>query len=104
MTTVSPLSFAAGAATNPTRFYTRRDEVVADARLTRAEKLAVLQAWELEARELAVAAEENMAGGEPDRLYQVVEARIALGCAAKPAEDSGVPTKHGGVRGKKPRK
>ena len=28
-----------------------------------------------------------MGGGEPDRLHQVVQARIALGCEAEPIED-----------------
>ena len=101
-TTVSALSFAAEAASNPSRFYDRPSEVVADERLTREEKLAVLEAWELEARSLAVAAEENMAGGEPDRLYQVVQARIALGGEKGPADSGGAPTKHG-ARRKKPK-
>jgi hypothetical protein len=94
----SPVSFAAEAAGNPTRYYERPREVVADGRLSRDEKLAVLEAWELEARNLAVASEENMSGGEPSMLEDVVEARIAInkGTAAG-ADDAGAPTK-GGVR------
>jgi hypothetical protein len=87
--------FAVDAAANPTRFYKAPREVVQDRRLTRAEKLAILGAWELEARELAVAAEENMGGGEPNLLQEVVEARIELGDETDPAEESSAPTKHG---------
>ena len=90
---------AAEAAKNPTRFYARPSEVVTDERLTREEKLTILQAWELEARALAVAAEENMAGGEPDRLHQVVQARIKLGRTTTSAADkNGAPTKQGGIQ------
>src|SRR4026208_2192138 len=64
VTMVSAVSFAAEAKANPSRFYRRPSEVVRDRRLKRDEKLAILEAWELEARELAVAAEENMGGGE----------------------------------------
>ena len=89
---------AAEAAKNPTRFYTRPSEVVTDERLSREEKLTILLAWELEARALAVAAEENMAGGEPDRLHQVVQARTKLGRAASAADNNGAPTKQGGIQ------
>ena len=71
-------------------------DVLADTRLSREEKLAILEAWELEARTLAVASEENMTGGEPDLLAEVVEARLSLGAAADPAQDTGAPTKQGG--------
>ena len=87
--------FAVEAAANPTRFYKRPSEVVQDRRLSREQKLAVLEAWELEARELSVATEENMGGGEPDLLAEVVKARIALGDEVDPDEDTGAPTKHG---------
>jgi hypothetical protein len=87
--------FAAEAAANPTRFYRAPAQVVQDRRLTREEKLAILEAWELEARELSVAAEESMSGGEPNHLQDVVEARLALGDETSPDEDTGAPTKHG---------
>ena len=54
----------------------------------------MLEAWELEARSLAVASEENMSGGEPDLLSEVVKARLALGVETSPS-DTGAPTKHG---------
>ncbi len=88
-------AFAVEAATNPTRYFKRPRQVVDDRRLAREEKLAVLQAWELEARSLAVASEERMSGGEPSLLQDVVEARLALGAQTEPTKDTGAPTKHG---------
>ena len=66
-----------------------------DRRLNREEKLAILEAWEMEARELSVAAEENMSGGEPSLLQDVVDARLQLGEATDPLDPAGAPTKHG---------
>ena len=79
---VSRASFAREAADNPTRYYGRPAKVVRDDRLSRDEKLAVPEAWELEAHALAVAADENMSGGEPDLLAEVVQTRLDLGPAA----------------------
>jgi hypothetical protein len=42
-----------------------------------------------------VASEENMNGGEPSLLQDVVQARLELGEATDPADDGGAPTKHG---------
>ncbi|KAB2918464.1 MAG: hypothetical protein F9K29_07800 [Hyphomicrobiaceae bacterium] len=91
----SPSSFAAEAVANPKRFYDRPGQVLLDRRLKRQEKLAILEAWELEARSLAVATEENMSGGEPDMLSEVVQARIALGKDTPPDDGAAAPTKHG---------
>lgn len=44
------------------------EEVVHAASLTKAQKLAVLHEMELDAEQLAVADQENMAGGERDNL------------------------------------
>jgi hypothetical protein len=92
---VSATSFATRAVESPTRFYKRPGEVVQDRRLSRDEKLAILEAWELEARELSVAADENMSGGEPSLLQDVVQARVDLGETTDPAKAGGAPTKHG---------
>ena len=46
--------------------------------LTRKQKLAILETWELDARNLQVAEEENMAGGERSLLDRVLEARHRL--------------------------
>lgn len=88
-------NFAAEAATNPTRYFKRPKQVLDDRRLTREQKLAILNAWELEARGLAVASEECMGGGEQSLLQNVVDARLALGEETEPTKDTGAPTKHG---------
>jgi CBS domain-containing protein len=54
------------------------EEVERDARLSQDDKLAILKSWEEDARELAVAEDENMTGGEPSRLGEVVAARVRL--------------------------
>lgn len=92
---VNALGFAAEAKNNPSRYYRRPGDVVRDRRLNRDEKLAILEAWELEARELSVASEESMGGGERSLLEDVVQARLALGDATAPDEAAGAPTKHG---------
>ena len=92
---ISAVGFSAEAKVNPTRYYRRPGEVVRDRRLNRREKLEILEAWELEARQLSVAAEENMAGGEPSLLQDVLQARLDLGDTTEPDEASGAPTKHG---------
>lgn len=92
---INQVGFAAQAAQNPTRYYRRPGDVVNDRRLSREEKLAILEAWELEARALAVASEENMSGGEPDLLAAVVNARLALGDETHSTSDAGAPTKQG---------
>ena len=93
---ISSLSFAAEAVTNPTRFYDRPGQVVLDRRLNRNDKLAILEAWEVEARSLSVASEENMGGGEPNLLAEVIEARVRLVTYADPRRDrKGAPTKQG---------
>jgi hypothetical protein len=87
---INAVSFAAEAKANPTRYYRRPGEVVRDRRLNREEKLAILEAWEMEARELSVATEESMSV-----LQDVVDARLQLGEATDPLDPAGAPTKHG---------
>lgn len=81
------------AVVQPWSVYKAPEEVLADSRLSDAEKRRVLESWERDARELAVAEDENMAGGEPNRLGAVLEALAKL-----PAEDErprGPATMHG---------
>jgi hypothetical protein len=75
----NPVDFPAQARLNPTRYFESPAHVVRDVRLNREQKLAILSAWEREARALAVASEENMHDGVPSRLDEVVQARIELG-------------------------
>jgi hypothetical protein len=65
----------------PSSVYATPEDVLADSRLDDADKRRVLESWERDARELAVAEEENMAGGEPNRLGAVLEALAKLPAA-----------------------
>jgi hypothetical protein len=65
----------------PSSVYEAPEDVLADSRLDDADKRRVLESWERDARELAVAEEENMAGGEPNRLGAVLEALAKLPAA-----------------------
>lgn len=63
---------------DPTRFYHAPTDVIRDRRFSDPERLEILQAWERDARALAVADEEGMTGGEPSRLKTVVKARMEI--------------------------
>jgi hypothetical protein len=63
---------------DPSRFYPSPTDVVRDRRFSDPERLAILEAWERDARALAVADEEGMSGGEPSRLKTVVKARMEI--------------------------
>lgn len=69
-------------------------DVVRAEGLSMDDKHEILRVWEEDARELQVAAEENMAGGEPDRLQDVLRAKAAL---EPDAEER--PSAHGGKQG-----
>ena len=64
---------------DPGRFFDMPDEVVNAAGLTREQKLEILKRWESDARQLMVASDENMPGGEPQQLQAVQNAMRALG-------------------------
>ncbi|MDP2620200.1 MAG: hypothetical protein Q8P46_08485 [Hyphomicrobiales bacterium] len=79
---------------DPSRVFEHPADVLRAESLSMNEKRDILRVWEEDARELQVAAEENMGGGEPDRLQDVLEARAAL----EPCRpDSG--SAHGGKQG-----
>jgi len=81
------------AVTRPWSVYKTPEAVLADRQLDPAQKRRILESWERDSRELAVAEEENMGGGEPDMLSRVLEALSTL-----PAVDErprGPGTKHG---------
>jgi hypothetical protein len=63
---------------DPTRAFKSPREVV-ESELPREEKIKILKSWELDARRLLESAEENMAGGEKDRLPEVLKALRELG-------------------------
>lgn len=80
---------------DPSGAYRVPAEVLNDRELSRDEKIRVLQRWEYDARELEVAEEENMAGGPPDLLDEVLTALRELGAQAD--MEHRPPTKQGGV-------
>jgi len=63
---------------DPAAVFNSPRDVERDPLLNSEEKLAILISWEEDARELAVAEDENMAGGEPNRLSEAVAARVRL--------------------------
>ena len=69
-------------------------EVLDDPSLTRADRLAILEQWERDARGLSVAEEEGMAGGEESLLARVRAAisKLERGRGRSP---KGPATKHG---------
>lgn len=70
---------------DPAAVFGSPEEVERDDSLSREEKLAILESWEEDAHELAVAEDESMGGGEPSRLEEVVAARDRLSGAGEPA-------------------
>ena len=59
---------------DPSRHFESPMDIVAHPALCAAEKAKLLRIWEVDARELEIAANENMLGGEPSRLSEVNEA------------------------------
>lgn len=66
------------AITQPWTVYQTPEEVLTDSRLDDSQKRRVLESWEHDARELAVAEDENMGGGEPNVLDRVLKALATL--------------------------
>lgn len=79
---------------DPSRVFASPRAVVLDTRLSRSQKLAVLACWDADGRELSVAEEENMFGGEPNRLREVLLAKLQISSSKTRAHKA--PTKHGG--------
>jgi len=57
-------------------------QIVADPALSEGEKVEMLESMEQDARQLATASAEGMAGGEPTNLHEVLGAKEALGLPA----------------------
>jgi hypothetical protein len=70
--------FVEDAKADPGRFYRQPSDVVRDRRLSNEERLAILEAWERDARALLIAADENMSGGESSELELVIKARMEI--------------------------
>jgi hypothetical protein len=58
---------------DPSRAFSSPRDVV-ESELPREEKIQILRSWELDARRLLESAEENMTGGEKDRLPEIQRA------------------------------
>jgi hypothetical protein len=80
------------ALSDPKSVFSQPKEVLDASFLSEGQMRQVLARWEADARELQVAAEEGMDGGESDMLGRVREALRSLGDTENPAP----PTKQGG--------
>lgn len=79
---------------NPASVFDRPEDIVTSDAMTTEQKLEVLKRWEVDALNLSVATEENMAGGEPSRLEEVRSAIDVLAEAADAETAEAVPTTH----------
>jgi hypothetical protein len=77
----------------PAKVFKRPADVLT-APIGRAQKLAILRRWEMDARLLSVAADEGMTGGEGPRLNEVGKALVELGETEPATKDN--PSKLGG--------
>ncbi len=79
---------------DPAAAFPSPEAVVEHPHLTREEKTDLLQRWRYDASQLEVAEEENMGGGKPSMLDQVLKSLAALGVETDPEHSP--PTKQGG--------
>ena len=78
---------------DPTSVFRVPEDVLKASDLTREQKIEILRRWEYDARELEVAADENMIGSNNDLLQNVLGSLSELGY--KPDTDNEPPTKQG---------
>ena len=71
---------------NPSSEFASPRDILSVQALSHKQKIQLLRIWEYDAREMEVAEEENMAGGAPSLLSEILEALHYLG--------SGVDTEH----------
>ena len=76
--TDQPVSFEE-ALKDPASFFNAPQEVVDAPGLEPAQRVEILKRWESDARQLMVASDENMPGGEHQQLQAVQEALRSLG-------------------------
>jgi len=79
---------------NPEAQFNTPKEILDEPSLTRAQKIEILRQWEYDARELEVAEEENMAGGPPSLLGEILHLLKRLDSNTEDSPHS--PTKQGG--------
>jgi hypothetical protein len=73
----SPIDFDA-ALQNPTGFFAQPQDVTDHSKLSREQKLAILQRWEHDALRLSESEAEGMGGGEDSMLGRVKNAMLQL--------------------------
>ncbi len=78
---------------DPTSVFKAPEDVIKARDLTREQKIEILRRWEYDARELEVADDESMTGGNSDLLQRVLESLSALGYVHDP--DNEPPTRQG---------
>ena len=79
---------------NPSNEFACPDDILCEQSLTREQKIKILRQWEYDARELEVAEEENMGGGPPSMLGEILR---ALHCLNSTFDvEHSPPTKQGG--------
>jgi hypothetical protein len=81
---------------DPSLVYQTPREVLSDKQLNNTQRLQILKRWEQDQRELDVAQEEGMIGGETSMLDDILEAMKKLNVDIDTPE---APTKHGGPVG-----
>ncbi|MGH6792658.1 MAG: hypothetical protein ACREDZ_11840 [Kiloniellales bacterium] len=79
---------------DPSGVFDRPEAVLSRNDIDHETKIEILRRWEYDAREMQVAEEENMAGGESDLLDRVLKALKTL---QAPDAEKEAPTKHGGT-------
>jgi hypothetical protein len=81
-----------------TRFFEAPDDILKARDFASAEKIRLLQQWELDLRQLLVASEENMTGeGQGDTAVKLQAVRACLSeLGVESKEEAGAPTKAGG--------
>ena len=73
---------------DPSAHFDTPEAVLDDEKLTRSQKQEILERWQQDARLLAEAEAENMAGGEPNMLHRVTVALSQLMGSSQPASES----------------
>lgn len=68
----------AEAKVNPSKFFKHPKDVLLSPSLSREAKIDILRAWEVDARLMQTAEEENMTSGENSHLGAIVSALLAL--------------------------
>ncbi|WP_321368606.1 hypothetical protein [uncultured Desulfuromusa sp.] len=79
---------------DPATVYVSPKNILQDQRLTVMQKSQLLRRWEYDERERAVAEEENMAGGPPSMLAEILQALGQLDVTDN--TENSPPTKQGG--------